>query len=104
MRWIRYSLNDQMSYGILDDNDRITPIQGSPLTGYETASERLSLGDVRLEVPIVPPTFYCVGLNYVKHIGSVGLNVPKKPDVGYRANNALVAHGRDVVMPADATR
>src|SRR5690606_25793531 len=23
---------------------------------------------------------------------------------GYRANNALIAHGQDVIMPADATR
>ena len=39
-----------------------------------------------------------------KHIGTEGKQIPTQPDVGYRANNALVAHGQDVLMPADATR
>ncbi|NYT25226.1 fumarylacetoacetate hydrolase family protein [Alcaligenaceae bacterium] len=104
MRWIRYTLDGETRYGILEDNDRITAVRGDPFSGHETTATRLDLGDVKLEVPVVPPTFYCVGLNYVKHIGTVGLNIPTKPDVGYRANNALVAHGEDVIMPADANR
>lgn len=104
MRWIRYSLEGATSYGILSDDDRITPVQGSPFQGYEPTANRLRLEDVGIEVPVVPPTFYCVGLNYVKHISTEGMNIPQKPDVGYRANNALVPHGADVVMPADATR
>lgn len=104
MRWIRYSLNGETTYGMLDDNDGITPVRGNPFSGYETTPSRLALADVTVEVPVVPPTFYCVGLNYVKHISTEGMAIPKKPDVGYRANNALLAHGRDVVMPADATR
>lgn len=105
MRWIRYSLaGHEPAYGMLDDDDRVTPVRGNPLAGYEATADKLRLDDVTIEVPVIPPTFYCVGLNYVKHIGSVGLSVPKKPDVGYRANNALIAHGQDVVMPADATK
>src|SRR5690606_34754985 len=104
MRWIRYRLDGESSYGILDEDDRITPVRGSPFQGYETTAARLRLPDVEIDVPVVPPTFYCVGLNYVKHISTEGMKIPNKPDVGYRANNALVAHGVDVVMPADATR
>ena len=79
-------------------------MQGDPFSGYEKRGETLRLEDLRLEVPVVPPTFYCVGLNYIKHIGTEGKQIPTQPDVGYRANNALVAHGQDVLMPADATR
>ncbi|MGX9935549.1 fumarylacetoacetate hydrolase family protein [Advenella kashmirensis] len=104
MRWLRYSLDGKTGYGILSDEDIITAVRGDPLEHYETTATRLQLQDVTIEVPIVPPTFYCVGLNYVKHISTEGLTIPKKPDVGYRANNALVAHGQDVIMPADATR
>jgi 2-keto-4-pentenoate hydratase/2-oxohepta-3-ene-1,7-dioic acid hydratase in catechol pathway len=103
MKWIRYSVAGNTSYGTLED-DTITQVNGCPFKGYEKTSTRLKLDDVQLEVPVVPPTFYCVGLNYTKHIGSVGLTVPTKPDVGYRANNALIAHGQDVIMPADATK
>ena len=30
-------------------------------------------------------------------------DVPEKADIGYRANNALIAHDEDVVIPKDAT-
>ena len=103
MKWIRGSQGGKTFYGILED-DRVTPVQGDPFSGYEKRGETLRLEDLRLEVPVVPPTFYCVGLNYIKHIGTEGKQIPTQPDVGYRANNALVAHGQDVLMPADATR
>ena len=57
----------------------------------------------------MPRTFYCVGLNYLKHLkeaadkaGTVP-NVPDRPEIGYRAQNALIAHDEDVVIPATAT-
>ena len=57
----------------------------------------------------MPRTFYCVGLNYLKHLkeaadkrGEVP-NVPDRPEIGYRAQNALIAHDEDVVIPATAT-
>jgi 2-keto-4-pentenoate hydratase/2-oxohepta-3-ene-1,7-dioic acid hydratase in catechol pathway len=65
---------------------------------------------VKIEVPVIPPTFYCVGLNYAEHIRAVAAkhgieaNLPKQPDVGYRAVNALIAHGEPVIIPRDATK
>ena len=48
-------------------------------------------------------------LNYLKHLkeaadkaGTVP-NVPDRPEIGYRAQNALIAHDEDVVIPASAT-
>ena len=29
-------------------------------------------------------------------------NLPPNADIGYRANNALIAHGEDIVIPKDA--
>jgi 2-keto-4-pentenoate hydratase/2-oxohepta-3-ene-1,7-dioic acid hydratase in catechol pathway len=64
---------------------------------------------VKIEVPVIPPTFYCAGLNFVEHVkegaakrGEVP-NIPTKPDMGYRAANALIAHGETIIIPADAT-
>ena len=68
------------------------------------------LAAVKIEVPVIPPTFYCVGLNYAEHIREVAAkhgikaNLPEQPDVGYRAVNALIAHGEPVVIPRDATK
>ncbi len=30
-------------------------------------------------------------------------NIPEKPDIGYRANNALIGHNETIVIPKDAT-
>ncbi len=108
MRWIRFTAAGRTAYGILD-GDRITEVKGDPFDGYERTSTTHTLTSVAVEVPVVPPTFYCVGLNYAEHVVmaakklGIKAELPEKPDVGYRANNALLAHGRDVVIPADAT-
>lgn len=103
MKWIRYSVQGASHYGILD-NDKITQVEGNPFSGYQKTSTSLSLQDIQIEVPVIPATFYCVGLNYVKHIGTSGKKVPAQPDIGYRANNALIAHGQQVIMPTDASK
>jgi 2-keto-4-pentenoate hydratase/2-oxohepta-3-ene-1,7-dioic acid hydratase in catechol pathway len=109
MRWIRYSLQGRTSYGILE-GDRIAEVSGDPFSGYERTKVVRDLEAVKVEVPVVPPTFYCVGLNYAEHIREVAAkhgikaNLPEQPDVGYRAVNALIAHEQPVVIPREATK
>jgi 2-keto-4-pentenoate hydratase/2-oxohepta-3-ene-1,7-dioic acid hydratase in catechol pathway len=109
MRWIRYSHQGRTSYGILE-GDRIVEVAGDPFAGYERTKVVRDLKAVKIEVPVVPPTFYCVGLNYAEHIREVAAkhgikaNLPEQPDVGYRAVNALIAHEEPVVIPGDATK
>ena len=69
MRWIRYSHGGKTAYGILE-GDRIAGVAGDPFGGYTRTTERLALEAVKIEVPVVPPTFYCVGLNYAEHVRS----------------------------------
>jgi 2-keto-4-pentenoate hydratase/2-oxohepta-3-ene-1,7-dioic acid hydratase in catechol pathway len=108
MRWIRFTAEGRTAYGILE-GDRIAEVAGDPFRGHEATSRRHDLSAVKIEVPVIPPTFYCAGLNYVEHVkegaakrGEVP-NIPTKPDMGYRAANALIAHGETIVIPADAT-
>jgi 2-keto-4-pentenoate hydratase/2-oxohepta-3-ene-1,7-dioic acid hydratase in catechol pathway len=108
MRWIRFTTNGKTSYGILE-GDRVAEVTGDPFAGYERTARSHALGTVKLEVPIIPRTFYCAGLNYTAHIKEMAArrtvtpNIPEKPDIGYRANNALIAHGEPIVIPHDAT-
>ncbi|HRD74339.1 MAG TPA: fumarylacetoacetate hydrolase family protein [Hyphomicrobiaceae bacterium] len=108
MRWIRYSLAGVTSYGIVED-ELIAEVTGSPFAEHARTGRRVPLADVKIELPVMPQTFYCVGLNYAEHVTAaakkMGLPVtlPTQPDVGYRAQNALIAHGEDVIIPAHAT-
>ena len=107
MRWVRFSQRDSTAYGILE-GDRLSEVAGDPFRGYEKTGRMHDLRAVKIEVPVLPPTFYCVGLNYAAHVRQaaaklgIAADLPKQPDVGYRAVNALIAHEEPVVIPADA--
>ncbi|HQT79500.1 MAG TPA: fumarylacetoacetate hydrolase family protein [Rhodopila sp.] len=108
MRWARIDLNGAPSYAVVE-GETVIPVRGSPFDSWERTSQRLELNDVKLLVPVVPPTFYAAGMNYAEHVKEVAEKVgmtPKLPtqaDIGYRANNALIAQGETIVIPADAT-
>ena len=108
MRWIRYEADGHPVYGILD-GDIVTEVRGDPFAGYVKTTTRRPLSSVKLLVPVEPRTFYCAGLNYADHVIEAAKkrgqepNLPTAADIGYRANNALVAHGEPIVIPSDAT-
>src|ERR1700739_4569323 len=108
MRWIRYESNGHRAYGIVE-GDTVIEVKGDPFAGYERTAVRLPLASVKLLVPVEPRTFYCAGLNYAEHVIEAARKrgqeptLPKAADIGYRANNALIAHGEDIVIPKDAT-
>ena len=109
MRWIRFSVAGRKAYGILD-GETIAEVKGDPFNGYEKTAVKHALRAVTIELPVAtPPNFFCVGLNYAQHVMlaakklGIEAKLPERPDVGYRSNNALIAHGQDVIIPADAT-
>ena len=113
MRWIRFSAPIQgngarTAFGIVE-GETITEVNGCPFKGFEKTAIKHALGNVKIEIPFVPGTFYAAGLNYAAHVRDVAQKAGKEPDlpkfadIGYRANNALIAHGEAIVIPGDAT-
>jgi 2-keto-4-pentenoate hydratase/2-oxohepta-3-ene-1,7-dioic acid hydratase in catechol pathway len=108
MRWIRFTAAGRTAYGILK-GEEITEVSGDPFTVYEQTARRHALTGVKIEVPVAPRTFYAAGLNYAAHVleqaqkRGVMPELPTQPDIGYRANNALIAHGETVIIPGDAS-
>src|SRR5260370_10974812 len=107
MRWLKFTANGQTSWGLVE-GDRVIAVNGEPFGEWQRTPRAHSLAEVKIELPLMPRTFYCVGLNYLKHLkeatdkrGEVP-NVPHRPEIGYRAQNALIAHDGDVVIPATA--
>jgi 2-keto-4-pentenoate hydratase/2-oxohepta-3-ene-1,7-dioic acid hydratase in catechol pathway len=104
MRWVRYDHAGKVGYGILE-GDRIAPVEGSPFESYSKAGAPVALSAVRLLPPVIPPTFYAAGINYSKHIKEAAallgktVDIPRKPDIGYRAVNALIGEGEAIVIP-----
>src|SRR5262249_38124960 len=107
MRWVRYEANGKAAYGIIE-GDTVTEVQGDPFIGYEKTTTRRRLDAVKLLVPVIPKTFYAAGLNYPEHVTEAARKLGREPelppyaDIGYRANNALIAHDENNVIPKDA--
>ena len=103
MIWCRFDDDGQALYGLLED-DWVIPVTGGPFGSYEKSNRRLRVTDLRFLPPVIPGTFFCAGLNYRGHAQRAaygGHEVPTRPEIGYRANNALTGHLSPIVRPAD---
>jgi 2-keto-4-pentenoate hydratase/2-oxohepta-3-ene-1,7-dioic acid hydratase in catechol pathway len=106
MIWCRFQDNGSAKYGVVD-GEQITVVNGEPWGEHNVTGRRRSLSSVTLLPPAIPSTFFCVGLNYSAHIeharerGNPVAKLPDRPEVGYRANNALIGHGDSIVVPPD---
>src|SRR5213592_3490 len=108
MRWCRFQSGRTVTYGVIEDST-VTEVAGSPFDTYTRTANAVPLSRVKLLVPVIPPTFYAAGVNYREHVTEMAHRRGVKPefppnaDVGYRANNALVATDEPIVIPKDAT-
>jgi 2-keto-4-pentenoate hydratase/2-oxohepta-3-ene-1,7-dioic acid hydratase in catechol pathway len=108
MRFAKITANGKTTWGLVE-GDRVTEISGEPFGEWQKSSAKHDLKNVKIELPLIPRTFYCAGLNYAKHVREAANrrgeipNIPDRAEIGYRAQNALIAHDEDVIIPADAT-
>jgi 2-keto-4-pentenoate hydratase/2-oxohepta-3-ene-1,7-dioic acid hydratase in catechol pathway len=108
MRYTRVRVGGRAVWGRVGEED-IELLSESPLDATRRQHSERSptvIGTVPRAgatwLPVVaPPVFYAVGMNYPRHIEHARAEVPTRPEVGYRANNALTGHGSPIVKPAD---
>jgi 2-keto-4-pentenoate hydratase/2-oxohepta-3-ene-1,7-dioic acid hydratase in catechol pathway len=106
MIWCRFQSGDGISYGRVE-GETVTAIDAAPWETHRTG-KTYKLGAVKLAVPVIPPTFYCAGVNYRDHVIRMAKKrgaepqFPPRADIGYRANNALIATEEAIVKPKDS--
>jgi 2-keto-4-pentenoate hydratase/2-oxohepta-3-ene-1,7-dioic acid hydratase in catechol pathway len=106
-KWCRFQAGGKISYGRIE-GDSVVAIDGTPWGTNTATSNRHALSSVKLLAPTIPLTFFCVGINYREHIiqaakrRGVEPQFPEKPDIGYRAQNALCGHEDPIIKPKDA--
>jgi len=106
MIWCRFQSDNGPRFAVVEGEEAF-PIYGSPFGVYQIEGPARLLSELRLLPPCVPTTFFCAGLNYRGHVerargqGHVEVATPKRPEVGYRANSALIGSGEQIIRPAD---
>ncbi|TXS49525.1 fumarylacetoacetate hydrolase family protein [Streptomyces sp. OR43] len=108
MRYTRVAAGGMAVWGRVHD-DHVELLSESPLAGRPTVIGSVATADAVWLPPVVPPVFYAVGLNYTRHIeharalGNIAAVMPERPEIGYRANNALTGHLSPIVKPREVT-
>jgi 2-keto-4-pentenoate hydratase/2-oxohepta-3-ene-1,7-dioic acid hydratase in catechol pathway len=105
MIWCRFD-DGRPRYGLVE-GDVVIPVSDGPFGRYEPHYDQpRPVAGLRLLPPVWPGTFFCAGLNYRGHAERAAAAghahaVPARPEIGYRANSALIGPGEPIVRPAD---
>jgi 2-keto-4-pentenoate hydratase/2-oxohepta-3-ene-1,7-dioic acid hydratase in catechol pathway len=100
MRWIRYQGPNGLRYGIVE-GATIAEIDTTPFVAWQRTGATADLHAVKTLLPVIPGTFYAIGANYAAHATEFSA-LPSRPQPGYRANSALIAHDEAIVIPAES--
>ncbi|QEW03437.1 fumarylacetoacetate hydrolase family protein [Microbacterium lushaniae] len=100
MKIARFSHQDGIRYGIVDDGELVV-LAGDPMfAGFDTTGERVPLGDVALLAPVIPRSkVVCVGKNYADHAAEMGGEAPAEPLLFLKPNTAVIGPGDVIVRP-----
>ncbi len=100
MRIARFSHQDAIKYGIVDDTDLVV-LAGDPMfAGFDTTGERVPLSDAALLAPVIPRSkVVAVGRNYADHAAEFGNDVPAEPLLFLKPNTAVIGPGDAIVRP-----
>jgi 2-keto-4-pentenoate hydratase/2-oxohepta-3-ene-1,7-dioic acid hydratase in catechol pathway len=107
VRIARFSLDDDLSYGVLDeDGATLVVVSGDPLVGQVAPTgRRVALADVRLLAPVIPRSkVIAIGRNYADHAAELGNEVPPEPLVFLKPNTSVIGPGDPIVRPTGSTR
>ncbi len=99
MKIVRYRHNGEAGYGVLDDDNSVHQLIGSPFDEFDTGPKVAQLSEVQLLAPVEPQKIICVGLNYQGHIKETDLPTPKFPMLFMKPLTAMVGPGDPVVYP-----
>ncbi|MGE4370844.1 MAG: fumarylacetoacetate hydrolase family protein [Burkholderiaceae bacterium] len=97
MKIARFSINGQVSYGVVD-GDNIKVLRSGLFESPEYTGEQHALGNVKLLAPVEPGKLVCVGLNYRLHAEESGVPVPDEPMLFMCSPQAIIAPGETIVL------
>ena len=105
-RYVRYSLDDSVAYGILDGK-QVRELDGAPWYGGVPTGAVASIDDVVLLAPAEPSKVIAVGYNYISPRKDMtheeSRPIPEHPPLFLKLPTTLTGPDTDIVYPTDAT-
>ncbi|TFV95139.1 fumarylacetoacetate hydrolase family protein [Leifsonia flava] len=105
MKIARFSHDNRIAFGIVDDDDLVV-LTGDPMfAGYDTTGERVPIADATLLAPSIPRSKVVgVGKNYRDHATEMGTAVPEEPLLFLKPNTSVSGPGDYIVLPKQSQR
>jgi 2-keto-4-pentenoate hydratase/2-oxohepta-3-ene-1,7-dioic acid hydratase in catechol pathway len=103
MRLVRFLLNDQVRYGIVE-GDRVRELLRPYFEGLMPMKTVYPLSDLHLVAPVRPSKMLCIGLNYRDHAREMNKPLPEEPVLFMKPASALAGPGQPIVYPRMAGR
>jgi len=74
-------------------------VEGDIYGNWSRTKETLSLDEVTLLAPVVPPNIIAVGLNYREHAREGGADAPSAPVIFLKATSSIAHPGGSIILP-----
>jgi 2-keto-4-pentenoate hydratase/2-oxohepta-3-ene-1,7-dioic acid hydratase in catechol pathway len=103
MRLVRFLLNEQVRYGILE-GDRVRELLRPYFENIVPMKTTYPLAEVKLLAPARPAKMLCIGLNYRDHAREMGEPLPDEPVLFLKPTTALCGPGEPILYPKMARR
>jgi 2-keto-4-pentenoate hydratase/2-oxohepta-3-ene-1,7-dioic acid hydratase in catechol pathway len=115
MKYCRFQLNGQVSYGLVESVAGRETIVRILLTPPEEADgdmeslrtrkiDQIPLEEAALLPPVRPSKIVCIGRNYRAHAAELGHEIPQEPLLFLKATSALLAPGGVIRRPKISQR
>ncbi|GAA2418231.1 fumarylacetoacetate hydrolase family protein [Actinomadura vinacea] len=104
MRIARFSTDEGMSFGVVEENT-VAAVAAHPFGELTFTGQRHPLADVRLLAPILPSKVIAIGKNYADHVREMGGDEPPaEPVVFAKPSTAVIGPGEAVAYPEKLSR
>jgi 2-keto-4-pentenoate hydratase/2-oxohepta-3-ene-1,7-dioic acid hydratase in catechol pathway len=98
MRIARFSTDEGMSFGVVEENT-IAAVAAHPFGDLTFTGQRFPLADVRLLAPILPSKVIAIGKNYADHAREMGGEPPAEPVIFAKPSTAVIGPGEAIAYP-----
>jgi 2-keto-4-pentenoate hydratase/2-oxohepta-3-ene-1,7-dioic acid hydratase in catechol pathway len=99
MKYVRFSTNDQIMFGVLDGH-QVHQLDGDFLKAETKRTDTVfPLSEVKLLPPVKPGKMIAIGLNYALHAEESGKPLPEEPMIFMVSPSAVIGEGEEIILP-----
>jgi len=97
VKYLRFSHNNEIKYGILEKDDVILEMEGD-YSSYPSRHKH-PLSQCKILLPCLPSKIVAVGLNYTEHAQELKMAVPEEPVLFIKPSTSVIGPGEKIVYP-----